>query len=277
MTTPTIPAERRIELAGMVGDSYGADDHRPPLVLLHGQSFDRRLWHPVLRELFDIDPGRRVLNLDLPGYGESPSRMPHTSPHLLDLLRRAVDQAGFTAPVIVGHSSSGGLALMYAATHPSSGAVDVDAVPTDLEPLARTLQSLEPQIASDALQQVWAGVVESFELDLLDPDARAAILENMDLRPDTLRSYWHELIYGDPAELSGLLEGVAHGIAAAGVQVLLVAGRDPGPGMSDLFGAAQAQLAVEAWPGSGHFPHLAHPARFAQRLAATGTWPAGSR
>jgi pimeloyl-ACP methyl ester carboxylesterase len=26
---------------------------------------------------------------------------------------------------------------------------------------------------------------------------------------------------------------------------------------------------VEVWAGSGHFPHLAHPARFAERLAAT--------
>lgn len=276
MTTTTIHTAQRIELAGMVGDSYGTSDHRPPLVLLHGQSFDRRLWHPVLRELSHIDPGRRLVNLDLPGYGESPARMPHTNRHLLDLLRQAVDQAGFTAPVIVGHSSSGGLAMMYAATHPSSGAIDIDAVPTDLEPLARTLQSLEPQIAGDALRQVWASVVESFELDLLHPNARAAVLDNMELRPETLRSYWHELIYGDPAELSELLEGVAHGIAAAGVQVLLVAGRDPGPGMSDLFGATQAQFAVEAWAGSGHFPHLAHPSRFARRLAATGAWPAGS-
>lgn len=277
MTSTTIHTAQRMELAGMVGDSYGTDDQRPPLLLLHGQSFDRRLWHPVLRELFDIDPGRRVVNLDLPGYGESPTRMPHTNRHLLDLLRQAVDQAGVTAPVIVGHSSSGGLALMYAATHPSSGAIDIDAVPTDLEPLARNLQSLEPQIAGDALQEVWSGVVESFALDLLDPDVRAAVLDNMELRPDTLRSYWHELIYGNPSELPRLLEGIAHGIAAAGVQVLLVAGREPGPGMSELFGAAQAHLNVETWPGSGHFPHLAHPARFAQRLAATGSWPAGSR
>jgi len=277
VTSTTTHTAQRLELAGMIADSYGTDDHRPPLVLLHGQSFDRRLWQPVLRELFEIDPGRRVVNLDLPGYGESPARMPHTNRHLLDLLRQAVDEAGMTAPVIVGHSSSGGLAMMYAATHPSSGAVDVDAVPTDLEPLARNLQSLEPQIAGDALQQVWAGVVESFELDLLDPHARAAVLDNMELRPETLRSYWHELIYGDPSELSRLLEDIAHGIAAAGVQVLLVAGRDPGPGMSDLFGAAQAQVTVEAWAGSGHFPHLAHPARFAKRLAATAAWRAGAR
>ena len=29
---------------------------------------------------------------------------------------------------------------------------------------------------------------------------------------------------------------------------------------------------LEVWPGSGHFPHLAHPRRFAELLAETGTW-----
>ena len=26
------------------------------------------------------------------------------------------------------------------------------------------------------------------------------------------------------------------------------------------------------WPNSGHFPHIAHPRRFAELLAETGTW-----
>ena len=29
---------------------------------------------------------------------------------------------------------------------------------------------------------------------------------------------------------------------------------------------------LELWPGSGHFPHLAHPASFTRLLAATGHW-----
>jgi pimeloyl-ACP methyl ester carboxylesterase len=35
------------------------------------------------------------------------------------------------------------------------------------------------------------------------------------------------------------------------------------------FRHALPQAATEVWAGSGHFPHLAHPARFAERLAAT--------
>ena len=32
------------------------------------------------------------------------------------------------------------------------------------------------------------------------------------------------------------------------------------------------QTAFMVWPGSGHFPHLAHPQRFAECLAATAWW-----
>ncbi len=34
---------------------------------------------------------------------------------------------------------------------------------------------------------------------------------------------------------------------------------------------------LEVWPGSGHFPHLADPERFAAMLKATGDWPAQER
>jgi pimeloyl-ACP methyl ester carboxylesterase len=258
---------------GMVGDLYGVeDDARPPIVLLHGQSFSRKHWTPVLAELTLLDPGRRVLALDLPGYGESPAQLPHSNVHLINLLRRANDEAGFDAPVMVGHSSSGGLVVMYAAAHPVSGAVDVDAIPTDLEGFAHTIQDLKPQIYSERIDSVWSLMVESFHLELLEPATRDFILADMDLRPDALRSYWEELLNGDPAQLPHLLRAVSHGIAAAGVPVLIVAGSEPGEQLEALFGPALPQVVLEVWPRSGHFPHLAHARRFAERLAATASW-----
>jgi pimeloyl-ACP methyl ester carboxylesterase len=32
------------------------------------------------------------------------------------------------------------------------------------------------------------------------------------------------------------------------------------------------QASVTVWPANGHFPHLAHPRRFAECLAATARW-----
>src|ERR1700730_7091490 len=58
--------------AGLVADDVGRSDDRPPLVLLHGLTFDRRMWRPALTELDTMDPGRRTIAIDLPGHGDSP-------------------------------------------------------------------------------------------------------------------------------------------------------------------------------------------------------------
>ena len=50
----------------LAGDLTGEPGRTPPLVLLHGLTFDRTSWHPVLAELTTLDPGRPVLALDLP-------------------------------------------------------------------------------------------------------------------------------------------------------------------------------------------------------------------
>jgi len=278
LTPPSPPTpSTRVVLAGMVGDSYGIDDGRTPIVLLHGQAFDRRSWRPVLDQLFRIQPDRRVVALDLPGYGESRAQLPHSNPHIIRALREAMDEIGFVAPVLVGHSSSGGMVCMYAAAHPTSGVVDVDAVPTDLQSLARTMQQLEPLISGARISEVWELMVEGFHLELLAPEVRNFILGNMNMQPDVLRSYWHEFIYGDPELIPDMLRGISAAIARAGVPVLLVAGAEPGPDLADLFGPALSQTTVEVWPNSGHFPHLAHAARFAERLAATCRWRSARR
>lgn len=263
----------KVVLAGMAADSYGIDDERPPLVLMHGHSSSRKHWAPVIAEVQRVDPGRRMLALDLPGYGESPARLPHSFARTNEVLRRAMDEAGFTAPVMVGHSGFGGQAIMYAAAHPTSGVVDVDAIPTELENMARNFQQLRTVIEGDGIHEFWARIVEDvFRLGELDPATREFVLATTELRPDTLRSYWAELLTNDPAQLPQLVRDVAAGIVAARVPVLIVAGKEVGDGLGDLLGDAMAQTVVEVWRDCGHFPHLAHVRRFADRLAATGSW-----
>jgi pimeloyl-ACP methyl ester carboxylesterase len=66
---PSAGVPVQITVAGMAADLYGSADERPPLVLLHGLTFDRRIWRPVLVHLARLDPGRQILSLDLPGTG----------------------------------------------------------------------------------------------------------------------------------------------------------------------------------------------------------------
>src|SRR5689334_22642425 len=94
----------QIKVAGMAADLYSTPDSRPPLVLLHGLTFDRRVWQPVLDRLARRDPGRHILSLDLPGHGESQDQLPHSMDHVVALIHEAVTEAGLDAPIVVGHS-----------------------------------------------------------------------------------------------------------------------------------------------------------------------------
>ena len=65
----------------------------------------------------------------------------------------------------------------------------------------------------------------------------------------------------------------AAAIRAAGVPFSAVLGADPSPQDEAWVRTNLPDSQTLIWPHSGHFPHLAHPRRFAELLAQTGTWP----
>ncbi|PWH05944.1 alpha/beta hydrolase [Brachybacterium endophyticum] len=83
-----------------------------PIVLLHGEAVDHRMWGPQL----DSFPGRRILVPDARGHGESsdaeaPYRLADDVVALLDALR-------VPSAVLVGLSMGGGTAVDVALEHP---------------------------------------------------------------------------------------------------------------------------------------------------------------
>jgi pimeloyl-ACP methyl ester carboxylesterase len=258
--------------AGLAGDLAGTADDRPPLVFLHGLTFDRSTWAPALDELSRIDPGRRVLSLDLPGHGQSPPAPPHSFAAIVTRLRQAVDMAGLPAPVIVGHSMSGGLASMYAAANPTRGVINVDS-PPDLTTIARLLQSVADQIRGPGFPAVWLMMASSFRLELLPPEARMQVESTSRPEPDLVRSYWQELLTTPPQQLQASVTAAMRQIADADVPYLLILGAEPPPATRAIIEAGLPRAAVQVWPNSGHFPHLADPRRFAEQLAASAQWP----
>ena len=256
----------QIKVAGMAGDLYGSPDGRPPLVLLNGLTYARATWQPVLDHLGRIDPGRQVLALDLPGHGDSPDQLPHTLEHIVRLVHDAVGEAGLGTPVLVGHSMSGGIASIYAAQHPTRGVVNVDA-PPNVGTFIQQLRAAADQNQGDLLG-TWATMKQGFGLDLLPPEARELLARNSDPRTELLASYWEELFAMTPDQASAMVGGAVAAISAADVPYLLILGTEPPPEVATWFRNALPQAVMEVWAGSGHFPHLAHPARFAERLAA---------
>lgn len=105
-------AEGRIAVEGgaLAWDSLGDG---PPLLLLHGFSFDRRAWEP---QIATLARHRRVIRYDLRGFGASSLPIgPYC--HVADL-QRVVEVLRLEQPAVLGLSLGAVIALNYAAAFP---------------------------------------------------------------------------------------------------------------------------------------------------------------
>ena len=69
-----------------------------------------------------------------------------------------------------------------------------------------------------------------------------------------------------------MVDSGVRAVHAPGVPFVAVAGRVPSPLETAWLEANFPEARSVIWPGSGHFPHLAHPRRFAELLVETATW-----
>jgi pimeloyl-ACP methyl ester carboxylesterase len=93
--------------------AYG-DPHRPAILFLHGIRLGRDVWLPHAAEL---SHRYRVVTLDLPGHGSS-AHLAFTEDNLTRLLDDAIERYTQSAPLIVGYSLGGFVAMRYASRFP---------------------------------------------------------------------------------------------------------------------------------------------------------------
>ena len=118
-----------VDIAWMDSGERGQPD--VPVVLLHGLSSSMGYWAHNLPEL---SRDRRVLALDLPGYGASGRPdAPYTPPWFADMVVGFLDEVGIDRAVLVGHSMGGQIALTVALAHPDRVDRLVLAAPAGLE------------------------------------------------------------------------------------------------------------------------------------------------
>lgn len=259
---------------GLAADDLGRSDDRAPLVLLHGFTFDRRMWRPALTELETIDPGRRALALDLPAHGGSPDpdSTSYSMEALVERVHAAVIEAHLEDPVVVGHSAAAGTAAMYASHHPTRGVVAVEGT-LRLGEFAGMMQSLEPLLRGSDFDDAWARMTANvFRFDQVAPDVRDFVLATSKPRQEIVLGHWQEMFEHTPAELDAWVVRETAAIKASGVPFVAVVGQDPSPEDVAWVRTNLPEMRTMVWPRSGHFPHLAHPRRFAELLAETGTW-----
>jgi pimeloyl-ACP methyl ester carboxylesterase len=258
-----VPCSSRVRWGDLAGREYGRGrTGGRTFVFLHGLTFDRLMWDPVMAALPEE---HHAIAFDLPGHGGSPMLERPGLEAVAEALNEAVLDAGADAPILVGHSIGGPLATIYAARYPSAGVVSVDA-PIRLEPIAALLRSLRSQLKGEAFAEAWAGFQESWHLELVPAEWRELLRAGRHAPQELVLSYQSDLLDRPLEDVVGLRDEVLDRLRDAGTPYLLLHAKAPDP--ADLAWLAQRvpQARNVVWPVRHHFPQLADPARFAALL-----------
>ena len=121
-----------------------------PLVLLHGIATDRHIWDLVVPLL---SASRRVVTLDLPGFGESaPVGEGYELEAVSERIARGLAGHGLRGPIdLVGHSLGGGVAITLAALRPRLIGRLILVAPAGLRPFPAPISRLLAASADAAL------------------------------------------------------------------------------------------------------------------------------
>jgi pimeloyl-ACP methyl ester carboxylesterase len=241
------------------GLAYDIEGTGTPVVFLHGLTFDRRTWRPVIDRL---DGSVTSIAIDLPAHGESGGE-PASLETVAERIHRLLRSLGIERPVVVGHSMAAGIAGLYASAHPARGIVLVDQA-TEVLPFAQMLHQAAPMLRGPAFGQVWPDIENSLGLDRIPEPVRTLVLNTHKVSQDVVLGYWDQALSTEPAELQAWVDATA---ARIQIPCLAVFGRPATDGERERLGRLP-DAQIEEWAGDGHFVHLVDPGRFAARLRA---------
>ncbi len=263
--TDTSPTSSRIRWAGLAGRERPGDGRGPAIVLLHGLTFDRRMWDPVLDAL---PAGRRVIAFDLPGHGGSAMMPGRGLTPVVEAIHAAVLEAGIERPLMVGHSIGGPLASIYAATHPASGVISVEA-PIRLEAFAPGIRAAAPRLAGDGFAEAWGRFRRSWRTDLLAPGPRALLAAGERPSQEVVLRYQADLLERPLDEVVAWRDEGWQQLSCSRTPYLSLHA-NPVESTDRLWlGEMLPQAEIAVWPVEHHFPHLARPREFADLVTAT--------
>lgn len=163
------------------GLAYGIEGTGTPVVLLHGMTFDRRTWRPIIDEL---DGAVTTITIDLPGHGGS-SGEPTRLEGVAEQIHRLLESLAIERPVVVGHSMGAAVAALYASTYPARGIVLVDQA-MEVIPFARMVHQIAPMLRGPAFNEVWPNIENSLGLDRIPEPTRALVLGTHKVEQDVV-------------------------------------------------------------------------------------------
>jgi pimeloyl-ACP methyl ester carboxylesterase len=261
--TAATAASSRMRWGRLAGRQHGdADATGRSFVFLHGLTFDHRMWEPVLQALPE---SYRAIAFDLPGHGASPRVPQRGLEPVVEAIHEAVAAAELDAPIVVGHSIGGPLAMIYAATYEAAAVVSVDA-PVRAEPFAELLGSLAPQLRGDGFDEVWSRFRASMHAEQLARASRLLLRAGDVASQEVVLAYQADLLERPLEEFVRWRdEGLERLRAKRTPYLALHANPVDASEQAWLFERLpHAELVV--WAVGHHFPHLAQPTRFAGLL-----------
>lgn len=239
--------------------AYSDTGSGPTLLFIHGMTFSRQTWDPILARLTDHF---RCIALDLPGHGGS--RGSGADPRAVIMrIHATVAAAGVETPVVVGHSAGALMATGYATSHPTKGVVNVDQT-TLVAPFATFVQHLGPALRGADFISAFTPFRSSMGVDRLSEPERTRVAATQRIEQDVVLDYWTGPMTSSPPVLQQEIDAM---LDAVNVPYLWLAGESIPPQDRQQLLSHVPAAEIEEWPGSGHMIHLAEPDRFASRVA----------
>ncbi|WP_426997474.1 alpha/beta fold hydrolase [Pseudarthrobacter sp. N5] len=211
---------------------------------------------------------RDWLALDLPGHGASDTAPDYDLPAVAALIHQALEGAGLSEPVMVGHSLAAVLVTFYATIFPVSGVVNVDQS-LRTEGFTQMVAPMAARLRSPDFATMWPMFRGSMHTELLSHEAQDLLDASSTPTQELVTGYWKDVLDRPADELTAYTDQMCAALRQKAVPYLSVMGAEPEAGYADWLADAIPQARMEILPGSGHFPHLKHPERFARILADT--------
>mgnify|MGYP002712954193 CR=1 FL=1 len=237
--------------------TFGDDDRRPPVLIVHGLFGSGRNWGVIAKRLSD---DRRVITVDMRNHGESFRADSQSYAEMAEDLARVIGAEGGVADVI-GHSMGGKAAMVLALSQPDRvrRLIVADIAPVAYGHRQSHLIAAMQGLDLDAIEtrgdadralagEIETGSVRAFLLQSLDVKAKRwrLNLEVLDREMDRITGF---------PEVSGQFDGPALFLAGAQSDYVTPEAR---PRIKALFpNAKQAKL-----PGAGHWLHAEKPREF---------------
>lgn len=240
------------------GIGFDQDGEGPALVFLHGISWDRRIWQPLIAQLRSQF---RCVALDLPGHGMS-ADLPTRRDYHLDSIGRplhaAIAALGIDKPVMIGHSLGGAIASFYAAQFPVRAVLNIDQ-PLRLGPMVAAANQRRDMIHGPDFPTFWSGLMKSFGLEQLPDGLREWAQSLSRPRQEIVLAYWDQLFANKPDVFQDYVDKHLRQIASPYTAAYgILPGDDYVPWLQARLPRAEViDLAIPS-----HFAYLLAPERF---------------